>query len=145
MRLFKRPGLYLVLMGWWILVFLGIDLARYPIHGFLLSYVPYFVALILFMVFAVFLTFLDFKFNWWERMRHWGRFLLLIGSYAITTIAILVIVITLDSWRLIQYFGGDAGGSFGLLFVPSILVYFICGAILSAVLTAKQVIKRKLG
>jgi len=36
-----------------------------------------------------------------------------------------------------------AAGSFGMLYIPSIVFYFTAGAVLSAVLTGVEIIKRR--
>ena len=43
----------------------------------------------------------------------------------------LMIILTLDSARMLSYYGGDAGGSPGLLIVPSAIVYVILGTVVA--------------
>lgn len=131
----KNPVFYFILMSWWIILFFIFALLSYPVGKYFSSYLPFFISFAVIAVYAFFLSFLNSKFNFWERYGHWKRFFVLIGTYSITIISILIIVVTLDSNGLIQYFGGDAGGSFGLLFLPSIILYFILGVLVSGVKT----------
>jgi hypothetical protein len=137
MEVLKRPGLYLILMAWWIAVFFIIALFSYPVKSYLSSYVPFFVAFVVILASGIALNIIETKFLFWRDMGHWGRFLILTGSYAFAILVILVITLTLDSYRLIGYFRGDPEGSFGMLYVPSVIFYFLAGTILSAVLSAK--------
>ncbi len=47
--------------------------------------------------------------------------------YSINMIAILVIALSLSHFRLLEYFGGDPEGSIGMLFIPTIVGYFLLG------------------
>lgn len=42
----------------------------------------------------------------------------------------MVVTLTLDYFRLVRYFGGDAAGSFGMLYIPSVMFYLLLGLIL---------------
>jgi hypothetical protein len=50
-------------------------------------------------------------------------------AYSIMMISFITIILVLDQYRLIGYFGGDAGGSVGLLCFPSIIGYLVLSVI----------------
>jgi len=134
----KNPAFYLILMTCWIVPFFFVYLFSYPVWNYFSSYLPFFISFIVVAVYAYFLSFLNLKFSFWERYGHWKRFFVLIAAYAVTIISILTIIVILDDKGLIKYFGGDAGGSFGLLFVPSIIFYFIFGILFSTIITVMR-------
>lgn len=45
----------------------------------------------------------------------------------------LAVIVALDSARVLHYYGGDAGGSPGLLIVPSVVGYGILAAAVAGV------------
>lgn len=130
MKIFKNPGLYLFLMGWWIIPFFVIELASHPVNKYFSSYVPFFIAFVVLGASGYVLGLLNGSFGFWTRYNVWKRFGLLVGVYALSVILIVVLVIILDAYHLVAYFGGDAGGSFGLLFIPSIVVNIVLGMII---------------
>jgi len=136
-KLLKGPGLYLILMTWWIVVFFVIALFSYPVTSYLSSYLPFFIAFVVILASGIVLNIMETKFFFWRDMGHWGRFLMLTGSYAVAIIVILVITMILDSYRLVGYFRGDPEGSFGMLYVSSVIFYLLAGVIVSVVLSVK--------
>ncbi len=133
MKLTQSPGWCLVLMGWWIVPFFAGALASHPIYREPSSYVPFAVAFVILGVSGFILERLNGTRRFWDRFSVRKRVELLVGAYALSAIAIVFLVVVLDSWGWVGYFGGDAGGSFGLLFFPSILAYLVLGATLVAV------------
>jgi hypothetical protein len=129
-RIFRNPGLYLFLMGWWIIPFFVTELATHPVNKYFSSYVPFFIAFAVLGSSAYILGLLNGAFGFWARCSVWKRFGLLVGVYALSVILIVVLVIILDSYGLVKYFGGDAGGSFGLFFIPSIVIYIVLGMLI---------------
>jgi len=77
-------------------------------------------------------------------MGYWGKFAALMGSYSSTIIAILIISLILSSHGMISYFGGDPEGSFGMLYIPSIVFYGVVGMVLIIGLTAMKGLKKRL-
>jgi L-asparagine transporter-like permease len=49
----------------------------------------------------------------------------------------------MDYFGLICYFGGDAAGSFGMFYIPSILLYAIAGSILCLIMRVIERIRKK--
>ena len=65
-----------------------------------------------------------------EQTSFWGKYLMIMSAYTAQMILILISVLLLDSARVLKYYGGDAGGSVGLLYFPSIVIYWFTGAAL---------------
>ncbi|GEM_PF-934783 len=69
----------------------------------------------------------------WRRHGVWLQVLSICGGYALAMFISLVIILTLDSARVLHYYGGDAGGSVGLLIVPSVIAYSVIGAVVAGI------------
>ena len=80
--------------------------------------------------------------KFWSHRRLWGRFVILATAYTVVIGASLVFTCVLDSYRLVAYFGGDAEGSFGLLYFPSIVFYWLVGAVVCGVGSITQTLNR---
>lgn len=130
----KRSGV--ILMGmtlWWNVPLFVVYLPTYSFRTHLRSYLLYLVVIGVALVFARVLSALDANMGWWNRCGYWGKYALLCGAYAVEMAAILVVLLLLDAYHILAYFGGDAGGSVGMFFLPSILVYLLAGALLGVV------------
>jgi len=131
----RRSGIALICMTlWWVMPFFVIDLVAHPIHSHFSSHLLYIIVILISVISAYLLSVSDAKKGLWGRSAYWGKYLLLCGTYAAQMIVILIVVLSLDEYRLIGYFGRDPESSVGMLFVPSILVYTLLGAIVGAVL-----------
>ena len=96
-----------------------------------------------FVSFAVTLNVINLRWQIWERTGHWGKFFILIGCYSLSVAAILAVTLVLDSYGALDYFGGDAEGSFGMLFVTSVFGYAVVGGIVCAALSAHRILRQK--
>ena len=141
--LLKGPGTYLVLMTWWVFVFFVVSLRSYPIAHHLSSYLPFFIAFAVSIAFGLTLNLTNARWSFWLRLPLWAKILTLIAGYAANVVVILIITVTLDSYRLIDYFGGDPEGSFGMLYIPSAAAYSLLAALAIVALKVKQVLVRK--
>jgi hypothetical protein len=65
--------------------------------------------------------------GFWSNYGVWKKYFLLVGMYSLAAILTVISIMALDSIGLARYFGGDAGGSFGLLFFPSMIFYIVIG------------------
>lgn len=131
----RGSGIALICMTlWWVIPFFVIDLFSHPLSSHVTSHLLYIIVILISLIFAYLLSVIDAKKNLWGRSAYWGKYLLLCGAYALQMIAILIVVLSLDEYRLIGYFGRDPESSVGMLFVPSILAYILLGAILGAAL-----------
>ena len=128
------PGKYLVLMIWWILAFFILQIASFSIWAHFSSYLVFFIAFAFTLAFAIALNLMEAKRKLWSRRGHWGKYVVLTSAYTVAIVASLVVTVTLDSYRLVAYVGGDAGGSFGLLYIPSVLFYWLAGAVVCAII-----------
>lgn len=142
-KLFHNPGIYLFLMFWWITLFFFFTLISYPFVNNIRSFLPFFVAVIVISIASFLLNFLNVKLAFWSRIQSCKRFLFLSFCYAVTTIIILLLTVLMDYFGLICYFGGDAAGSFGMFYIPSILLYAIAGSILCLIMRVIERIRKK--
>lgn len=127
----KPTTIFLLAMTlWWLIPFFARDLLGYPLLSHLRSHLLYFVTFSMATLFALLVGYVDRRSRFWKRYAYWGRYLIISGLYALQMILIVLILSVLDYWNLLRYFGGDAGGSVGFLFLPSILFYWIAGAFL---------------
>jgi hypothetical protein len=78
----------------------------------------------------------------WDRMGIALRVLTVWSGYTLAMLINLVVLITLDSVRVLHYFGGDAGGSPGLLIVPSVVLYATVGAVVAGIAVAQRTSRR---
>jgi hypothetical protein len=133
----RAPGKYLVAMIWWIiLLFLPYLLTCSPIR-YASSHLVYLVPIVLTLAAAAVLNFLEIDTEFWSRRGRWGRYVILVIAYTCVIGASLVLTVVLNSCGAVAFYGGDAGGSFALLYIPSILFYWIAGAIFCR-MTRKQ-------
>lgn len=131
-----------MLMMWWVIPFFVTAFLSYPFRSYLSSYLHFLIAFGVPSIFALILNAVEAKYRFWKDTGHWGRLGWLTGSYAVVILIVLIITLTLDSYGLIGYFGGDPEGSFGMLYLPSFVFYLLVGAIASSVLTVREAVKR---
>ena len=119
--------------GVWVLPFCIRDLAKHPLLRFWDSHLSYAVLIGVPLLAMLTLNALDLRTRFFRRSPGPLRVVALCGAYALTMLVSLALVLGLDSARMLHYYGGDAGGSVGLLIVPSVLAYGVVGAVVSAV------------
>ena len=127
---------------WWMAPFLVVALANFSPGHWPRSYVPFMVAIAVTLLLSALCNWLERRQGSWRRSGFWTRYFLLNGWYALNMVLILGVTLTLDSFRLMRYIGGDAEGSFGMLYLPSVLLYLVLGLILGLV---RQVWKARQG
>jgi hypothetical protein len=126
-----KPGRYLLIMTfWWMAPFLVVALANFSPEHWPRSYVPFLVAVAVTLLLSALCNRLEKRHGSWQRSGCWTRYFLLNAWYALNMVLILTITLSLDSFRLVGYFGGDPEGSFGMLCLPSVLFYLVVGLIL---------------
>jgi hypothetical protein len=69
----------------------------------------------------------------WNKPGVWVRVVSICGGYAFTMFVSLILILSLDSARVLHYYGGDAGGSAGLLIVPSVVFYSVFGVVIGGI------------
>jgi hypothetical protein len=126
-----KSGKYLFLMTyWWILPFLVISLYYFPLLENLPSYYPFFIPFIIAGIFSILCGLVETQTGWWVRAGFWKRYLVLNGLYILNIYLILHVTITLDARGMLRYFGGDAEGSFGMMYTSTIPGYLLGGIVL---------------
>lgn len=129
-HMFGRSGKYLMLMTYgWIAPFALLHLGRYPLRQYQTSYYPFLVAFVTTAVVSLAGGILERRYNFWEPGGFWQKYFLLMGMYCLNIGVILVITLIMSSYGWISYFGGDAEGSFGMLYIPSAFFYLTAGMI----------------
>lgn len=128
--MFGKSGAYLILMTYgWIAPFLLIALWRYSPGRYLSSFYPFGVAVLVTALSGWGCGKMEKKLGFWNQGGFWPRYFMLIGWYWLNILVILAVTLTLDARGWIGYFGGDAAGSFGMLYIPSAIFYTGAGAI----------------
>jgi len=126
-----KPGRYLMIMTyWWVMPFLLAALCRFPPGRQAASYYAFVPALAIPALLSVICNRLENRYGYWGRSGFWKKYLWLNAWYALNVGLILAVTLTLDHFSLIQYFGGDPEGSFGMLHLPSVMMYLASGFIL---------------
>jgi hypothetical protein len=134
-----KPGRYLLIMTfWWIGPFLIMALLRSCPVRQPLSYVPFAVAVAVTLLLAALWSRLEQRYGSWGRSGFWKRYFLLNGWYALNVGLILAVTLSLDYFHLVGYFGGDPEGTFGMLYLPSVMAYLAGGAILGVATRARK-------
>lgn len=138
------PGIYNVIITYvWVLPFFLINLFRYNIFDYIKSYYLYFLVFLVALLAGLVSNLIESKFKIWKRFRYWGKYLLLGIIYTCNIFIILFLYMLLAYFIDFEYFGGCPGGSFGMLFIPSIFAYFIIGFIVTLLVRIYQGIKQK--
>ncbi len=130
-------------MSWWIVPFFIASLMAHSIVTNLRSYLTFLVALVVFTFAGLLLGFFDARLYLWNRSGHWKRYLILVVVYAATIMCVTALTVAMDYYGLINYFGGDAAGSFGMYYIPSVAFYLVAGGIFCAVFSAFKRLRRK--
>lgn len=125
----KKSGILLLCMTlWWVFPVFVLALITHPIHLHLRSHLLYVTVFFLSALSAVILSMIDGRWDLWQRAGYWVRYALLCGAYLLQTVIVITVLLTLDSFRLLAHFGGDAEGSIGMLLIPSAIIYLMAGA-----------------
>lgn len=123
-------GKYLIIMTyWWIVPFFIIGLISFPLRQYIDSYYPFFIAFIITIIIGFICGALEGRYDYWHRSGYWKKYFIINGIYLLNIIFILIITLILDCFHFIKYFGGDAAGSFGMLYIPSVIFYLLFGLI----------------
>lgn len=133
--LLNGPGVHLVLMTWWIFAIFIAHLFWSPLGtppSHLSFSAPYSIAFAVTIAFAIALNLTNIQWSFWPGLPGWKKILVLVVAYAATIIVILIVTVTLDSYHVIDL--GCPAGSFGMLYIPSIVAYFMLGALAMLVL-----------
>ncbi|HRR40076.1 MAG TPA: hypothetical protein P5244_02470 [Syntrophales bacterium] len=126
----NSPALLLLAMSlWWVLPMFAIHLLLYPFTEYFSSHLLYLIVIGIALLTAAGASIMNVMIPRWEYACPWERYYWLAAAYTVQMIVTLIIALILDAYHLIRYYGGDAAGSIGMLFIPSVLFYFIVGVI----------------
>jgi len=126
----RHPGVLLLAMMSWIAPFLALDLFSHSVMADAASFVPYWVVGGFAVTGILLLEFLEHRLRIWSQRGLWGKFVVAMSAYSVVIGASLTVTVLLDAFGYVAYFGGDAGGSFGLLYVPSVILFWVVGGVI---------------
>jgi hypothetical protein len=137
--MFGKSGKYLLLMTyWWILPFLAVALYQFSPWEHLPSYYVFFIPFIIAGIISLICGRIEAYTGWWSRAGFWKKYLILMGVYIVNIKLIFFVTVTLHDLRVLHYFGGDAEGSFALLYPYTIPFYLVMGLFLGIGRYARQ-------
>jgi len=141
-----KPALILLLMTlWWALPLFALHLWRYPSAAYLPSHTLYCVIIGLAIITALGVTLGSSLYPYWKEASLGERYYWLCAAYTAQMVVTLTTVLMLDTYQLIDYYDGDAAGSVGMLFLPSVLFYFALGVLGRWILRLHAWLTRKRG
>lgn len=127
-----KPGYWLyILIFWWVIPVFLLELSRYPLFEYLNSYCLYFTIFGITITIGLMINLVDRRFRFWDKIGLWRKYLIIGTVYTID----IVIILFIDGFLGFDTFRSDPEGSIGMLFMPSIYLYFVVGAIVTFVCT----------
>jgi hypothetical protein len=122
----KFSILIAVMSLWWVAPFFIAAVARYPVGTNMPSFIPFAVITATTALSCIAIAAVVKKYR---AKNYWQTYIILNTAYAANVAAAMAVTIALDSIGAVAYFGGDSAGSFGMLYIPSVLFYLISGAV----------------
>ena len=146
MNKIPRSSLILLIMTlWWIIPFAARDFWECPLRQYFSSHLIYLLTATASILFAAALGVLDRILNLWQKLRFWGKYLIIMATYAVQMILLVMYLMSLDSQGTLKYYGGDACGSIGIMYLPSIAFYILIGACVGIILQGWRWIMNRSG
>ena len=137
------PGwVILGMAGVWLIPFCVGDLMEHPLVAYWDSHLLYAVLFGTAILAMLTLNGLHLVTDVWRRHGVWLQVLGICGGYALAMFISLAIILALDSARVLHYYGGDAGGSVGLLIMPSVIAYSVIGAVVASIAVIMRIPRR---
>lgn len=130
------------MMAVWLAPFCARDLMEYPVLSHWDSHILYAVLLAAAILGVFALNSLELATGFWSRPGIWLRVLGICGGYALVVAVSLAAILTLDSAGVLHYYEGDAGGSPGLLIVPSVIAYCVLGVAVGGIAVFVRIARR---
>jgi hypothetical protein len=125
-----KPGYWVIVLTlWWVLPFLIRDLSTVSIREDPSSYYLYIIVFGMALFLGLLLNILDHFSKFYKEAGHWKKYLIVCITYAINIIAIMTTYFLLPEKLIYEIEAGCAAGSFGILFIPSIVVNFFLGGL----------------
>lgn len=145
--MFKKmlPGLYVAAMTLiWVGPFFALNLYQYPLDEYANSYRLYYLVFSSTLLISIATIAANHFIKVWEMPGYWRKFLFVWGAYAANIVLILVVYFGCAAPGTWEYFGGCPAGSFGMLFIPSVITYLIGGAFVGLIYSMDQQAKARL-
>lgn len=118
---------YLILFSW-TLLFLIMGLSGSSVN--INSIYPYILSFVSGLIIVVIINYAFNQILKWEKLNIWKKYLALGASYLITSIFVINVIIYACNPLKCDYFESCPLGSFALLILPSIALYFLVGLII---------------
>ena len=107
----------------WIWPGFALDAFKHPFSGNELSYVPFGVMLCVMLIHMIIIIGLEWGCCLWTCSSRAWRYAYLLAIYVSCNMVTVWIVGRLNRIEMVEYFGGDAGGSFLMFCGPSMIMY----------------------
>ncbi len=144
-RKFLVPGIYLILMNWWVVLFF---LLSYSMEGGMggynvNSFYTFFLTFAITLVAAVAFQFASMRLIHWDDRIMGLKYLILCGVYAANVFLIFFIIDVLQRLGVrFGHFGGDPEGSWEMALIPSVIGYFLAGGAILMVYSLIEGVRR---
>jgi hypothetical protein len=133
---FKAPVYIIFITLIWVLPFFLRDCNQVPIAK---DFLPYFVVVSVALIIAAVLFVLNITVWRWEELNIWIKYLIILVSYSTGYVTCLSLMDQLNSKGYLRFFGGDAGGSFFLLYFPTVILYAVIGGVTCIIYSAFRI------
>lgn len=132
-----------MIMWWWFIVLFVIHLLVYPIPVYFFSYIRYFGAAIIIGIFSFVLGYLNTKTNFWNRLRLWRKFIVLVDFYAMSVLFVLVNSTLMEMYISAKFFDLANDSDFEMMCLPSVVIYFIVGMLFMIIVSISHKFRQK--
>lgn len=132
-----------MIMWWWFIVLFVIHLLVYPIPVYFFSYIRYFGAAIIIGIFSFVLGYLNAKTNFWNRLRLWRKFIVLVGFYAMSVLFVLINSTLMEMYISAKFFDLANDSDFEMMCLPSVVIYFIVGMLFMIIVSISHKFRQK--
>ncbi len=135
----NKPGKFLAAVpGWivlgmttvWLAPFCITYLIFFPLLEYWNSHLLYGILFGVSILAMLILNSLELASGYWGRSGSTKKIIIVCGSYALTMLISLIVILSLDAAHVLKYYKGDAGGSPGMFILPSIIFYCAIGILL---------------
>ena len=113
----------------WLAPFGIIHLIQFPLREYWNSHLLYGILFGVSILAMLILNSLESASGYWGRSGSTKKIIIVCGSYSLTMLVGLTALLMLDAVRIVGYYKGDAGGSPGMLVLPSVIFYWVIGLV----------------
>jgi len=114
---------------WWLLPLFALNVAIHPLFLNLSSHFLYLVLIVIAGLASLAFSATCESAELWTESTPWGQYHVLCAGYTIQMIVSTGVVLYLGSIQAVEYYGAGVERSVALVFIPSVMVYFIAGVV----------------